>query len=188
MWVGYRIWHPCVRGFSKPDIRPCDQDGVRRPQQIGRTRGGPCRQPDLQSGRTTTNIFDAARVELLLYELRLASIGGCGPRSPSHSTRKDGSSRVHAVLAEHQMADRGRGFERHPTEARLLAGKTLARFDFEIVATVLGAQVMALASGDAWSEEGANILLFGRPGGGKSRLSPARSRPEWMARARRPHY
>jgi DNA replication protein DnaC len=35
------------------------------------------------------------------------------------------------------------------------------------------AQVMALASGDAWLEKGANILLFGPPGGGKSHLSAA---------------
>ena len=32
---------------------------------------------------------------------------------------------------------------------------------------------MALASGDAWLEKGANILLFGPPGGGKSHLSAA---------------
>jgi DNA replication protein DnaC len=35
------------------------------------------------------------------------------------------------------------------------------------------AQVMALAAGDAWLEKGANILLFGPPGGGKSHLSAA---------------
>ena len=32
---------------------------------------------------------------------------------------------------------------------------------------------MALASGDAWLAKGANILLFGPPGGGKSHLSSA---------------
>jgi len=32
---------------------------------------------------------------------------------------------------------------------------------------------MALASGDAWLGKGANILLFGPPGGGKSHLSAA---------------
>ena len=35
------------------------------------------------------------------------------------------------------------------------------------------AQVIALAAGDAWLEKGANILLFGPPGGGKSHLSAA---------------
>ena len=44
-------------------------------------------------------------------------------------------------------------------------------------------QVMALASGDAWLAKGADILLFGPPGGGKSHLSAAlEARPdrEWM--------
>src|SRR5216683_4907364 len=84
------------------------------------------------------------------------------------------AARFLAVLAEHEMADRGRRrFERHLTEARLPAGKTLATFDFEAVPMVSKAQVMALTSGDAWLEKGANILLFGPPGGGKSHLSAA---------------
>jgi hypothetical protein len=139
---------------------------------------------------TTANIVDAARVELLLYELRLTSIGGCGPSSPSNSTRKVGSSRVPAVLVEHEMADRGRrGFGRHTTEAAA-AGKTLARFDFEVVPTILKAQLIALASGDTCLEKGAISCSLRSPGGGKSRLSPARSRPgrEWVARAGRPHH
>ena len=35
------------------------------------------------------------------------------------------------------------------------------------------AQVMALAAGDARLEKGANVLLFGPPGGGKSHLAAA---------------
>ena len=35
------------------------------------------------------------------------------------------------------------------------------------------AQVMALAAGDAWLEKGANVLLFGPPGGGKSHRAAA---------------
>jgi energy-coupling factor transporter ATP-binding protein EcfA2 len=35
------------------------------------------------------------------------------------------------------------------------------------------AQVMALTAGDSWLEKGANLLLFGPPGGGKSRLAAA---------------
>lgn len=35
------------------------------------------------------------------------------------------------------------------------------------------AQVMALAAGDSWLDQGANILLFGPPGGGKSHLAAA---------------
>ena len=35
------------------------------------------------------------------------------------------------------------------------------------------AQVMALAAGDSWLEKGANLLLFGPPGAGKSHLAAA---------------
>jgi DNA replication protein DnaC len=35
------------------------------------------------------------------------------------------------------------------------------------------AQVMALCAGDEWLDKGANLLLFGPPGGGKSHLASA---------------
>ena len=35
------------------------------------------------------------------------------------------------------------------------------------------AQITAIAAGDAWLEKGANLLLFGPPGGGKSHLASA---------------
>jgi DNA replication protein DnaC len=35
------------------------------------------------------------------------------------------------------------------------------------------AQVMALTAGDSWLEKGANLILFGPPGGGKSHLAAA---------------
>jgi DNA replication protein DnaC len=35
------------------------------------------------------------------------------------------------------------------------------------------AQITAVAAGDAWLEKGANLLLFGPPGGGKSHLASA---------------
>src|SRR4029077_21209952 len=58
-------------------------------------------------------------------------------------------------------------------EARLPIGKTLASFDFEAVPMVSKAQVMALTAGDSWLEKGANLLLFGPPGAGKSHLAVA---------------
>ena len=125
---------------------------------------------------TTTNpVVDAARVELLLHELRLPSIRLMWAKLAEQSDKEGWpAARFLAVLAEHEMADRGRRrFERHLLEARLPAGKTLATFEFEAVPMVSKAQVMALASGDAWLKKGANILLFGPPGGGKSHLSAA---------------
>jgi DNA replication protein DnaC len=35
------------------------------------------------------------------------------------------------------------------------------------------AQVMAMAAGDSWLAKGANVLMFGPPGGGKSHLAAA---------------
>jgi DNA replication protein DnaC len=79
-----------------------------------------------------------------------------------------------AALAEHEIADRGRRrIERHLAEARLPVGKTLDSFDFEVVPMVSKAQVMALTAGDSWLDKGANLLLFGPPGGGKSHLAAA---------------
>ena len=84
------------------------------------------------------------------------------------------AARFLAALAEHEIADRGRRrIERHLAEARLPVGKTLASFDFEVVPMVSKAQVTALTSGDSWLEKGANLLLFGPPGAGKSHLAAA---------------
>jgi len=124
---------------------------------------------------TNNNAIDAARVELLLSELRLPSMR-LRWATLAEQSDKEGwpAARFLATLIEHEVADRSRRrMERHLAEARLPAGKTLATFDFEAVPMVSKAQVMALASGDAWLKKGANILLFGPPGGGKSHLSAA---------------
>ena len=74
---------------------------------------------------TTTNpVVDAARVELLLHELRLPSIRLMWAKLAEQSDKEGWpAARFLAVLAEHEMADRGRRrFERHLTEARLPAG------------------------------------------------------------------
>jgi energy-coupling factor transporter ATP-binding protein EcfA2 len=60
-----------------------------------------------------------------------------------------------------------------PHSARLPAGKTFDTFDFNAVPMVSKAQVTALATGDGWLDQGANILLFGPPGAGKSHLAAA---------------
>ena len=125
------------------------------------------------NGATTS--IDAARVELLLNELRLPGVKAIWPRIAAQSDKEGWpAARFLATLAEHESADRTRRrIERHMVEARLPAGKTLACFDFESVPMVSKAQVMALASGDIWLNNGANLLLFGPPGGGKSHLSAA---------------
>jgi len=124
---------------------------------------------------TTTMTVDAARVELLLSELRLPSIKAIWPRLAAQSDKEGWpAAKFLAALAEHEVADRARRrFERHLAEARLPAGKTLAAFDFEATPMLSKAQIMALAAGDVWLKAGANVLLFGPPGGGKSHLAAA---------------
>ncbi len=124
---------------------------------------------------TSKTTADAARVELLLNELRLPGVKLMWAKLAEQSDKEGWpAARFLAAIAEHEMVDRGRRrMERHLTEARLPAGKTLATFAFESVPMVSKAQVMALAAGDEWLAKGANILLFGPPGGGKSHLSAA---------------
>jgi DNA replication protein DnaC len=123
----------------------------------------------------TTDPVDAARVELLLAELRLPAIKQIWA-SLAAQADKEGwpAARFLAVLAEHEMVERSRRrIERHLAEARLPPGKTIDTFDFDAVPVVSKAQVMALAAGDAWVDRGANLILFGPPGTGKSHLAAA---------------
>jgi len=123
----------------------------------------------------TTDPVDAARIELLLAELRLPAVKAMWAKFAAQSDKEGWpAARFLAVLAEHEIADRNRRrIERHLAEARLPVGKTLASFDFDTVPMVSKAQVMALTSGDSWIENGANLLLFGPPGAGKSHLAAA---------------
>jgi DNA replication protein DnaC len=122
-----------------------------------------------------TTSIDAARVELLLNELRLPGVKAIWPKLAAQSDKEGWpAARFLAALAEHEAADRTRRrIERHMAEARLPAGKTLATFDFESVPMLSKAQAMALAAGDVWLKTGANLLLFGPPGGGKTHLGAA---------------
>ena len=124
---------------------------------------------------TKAKTIDTARVELLVAELRMPGIRAIWPRLAEQSDKEGWpAARFLAALAEAEVADRSRRrIERHLAEARLPVGKTLAAFDFEAVPMLSKAQVMALAAGDAWLEKGANVLIFGPPGGGKSHLSAA---------------
>jgi len=124
---------------------------------------------------TPANPVDTARLNLLLNELRLPAIKVLWPQFAERSDKEGWpAARFLATLAEHEIAERGRRrVERHLVEARLPAGKTFDNFDFEAVPMISKAQVTALAAGDGWLGKGANLLLFGPPGGGKSHLAAA---------------
>ena len=118
---------------------------------------------------------DAARLPLLLGELRLPTIAGLWPQFTERADREGWpSARLLAALAELELADRARRrVQRHLLEARLPPDKTLDSFDFAAVPMISRAHVTALASGDSWLDKGSNILLFGPSGSGKSHLGAA---------------
>jgi DNA replication protein DnaC len=105
------------------------------------------------------NNVDAARVELLLSELRLPGVKAIWPKLAAVADKEGWpAARFLAALAEHEAADRGqRRIARHLAEARLPAGKSLATFDFDAVPVISKAKVMALAAGDLWLKAGANL-------------------------------
>ena len=118
---------------------------------------------------------DAARLPLLLQELRLPTIAALWQPFTERADREGWpSARLLATLAELELGERARRrIQRHLLEAHLPPGKTLDSFDFASVPMVSRAHVTALASGDAWLAKGANILLFGPAATGKSHLGAA---------------
>jgi len=123
----------------------------------------------------TPDPVDTARLALLLAELRLPAVKLVWADLAAQADKEGWpAARFLAVLAEHEMAERSRRrIERHVAEAKMPPGKTIDAFDFEAVPVVSKAQVMALAAGDAWVDRGANLILFGPPGTGKSHLAAA---------------
>jgi len=121
------------------------------------------------------NTIDTTRLSLLLNDLRLPAIKEIWPQFAERSDKEGWpAARLLAALAEHEISERARRrIERHLKEARLMPGKTLENFDFEAVPMISKAQVMALCAGDVWLDKGANLILFGPPGGGKSHLCSA---------------
>ena len=123
----------------------------------------------------TNTAVDAARLSLLLSALRLPAITAVWAQFAEQADKEGWpAARFLSAITEHELAERDRRrIERHLAEARLLPGKTLDTFEFEAVPMISKAQVMALTAGDVWLEKGANLLLFGPPGGGKSHLASA---------------
>ena len=124
---------------------------------------------------STAPMIDAQRLSLMLNELRLPTIKHIWGDFAAQADKEGWpASRFLAALAEHELAERAsRRIERHLAEAHLPAGKTLDCFAFDAVPMISKAQVMALCAGDGWLEQGANLILFGPPGGGKTHLAAA---------------
>jgi DNA replication protein DnaC len=108
----------------------------------------------------------------MLGELRLPTIKRLAEDLCAQSDREGWRAhRLLEALLEHELAEREtRRLDRHRAESGLSPDKRLSNFDFAAVPRVSKAQVTALAEGTEWLDRGANVLLFGPPGVGKSHL------------------
>ncbi len=117
---------------------------------------------------------DVTCIELLLADLRLPAIKLMWPKLAEQADKEGWpAARFLAALAEHEIADRGnRRIERHLTEARLPVGKPAE------LRVRCGADGQQGAGHGACRRrqlagKGANLLLFGPSGVGKSHLAAA---------------
>ena len=124
---------------------------------------------------STAIAADAARLPLMLAELRLPTIKRLWPDLAAQSNQEGWpAERLLATLLEHELAERQiRRLQRARAASRLPAGKTLANFDFTAVPMLSKAHVMALAEMGSWIAQGHNLLAFGPPGVGKTHLVAA---------------
>lgn len=119
--------------------------------------------------------LEQATIPMLLTELRLPTIKRLWPALAEQSNKESWpAERFLTALLEHEMNEREtRRIDRHRIASVLPPDKRLANFDFTAVPTVSKAHVTALIEGDSWLEQGANLLLFGPPGVGKTHLMAA---------------
>jgi DNA replication protein DnaC len=121
----------------------------------------------------TNHKIDAARIDLLLRELRLSGIRlylSCSsPRPPTRKvarrslprrSRRTGDGRAKQTSLRAESRASAAASWKDPRHVRVRRRAMISK-----------AQVKALAGGDAWLENGANLLCFGPPGGRKSYLA-----------------
>lgn len=121
---------------------------------------------------STRSAADAARLPLMLAELRLPTIKRLWPELAEQSNREGWTAeRFLGMLLEQEVHEREtRRLARARVDSQLPADKTLMSFDFASVPAVSKAHVMALADADGWLAQGHNLLAFGPPGVGKTHL------------------
>jgi DNA replication protein DnaC len=118
------------------------------------------------------NAATQGRLALMLTELRLPTIKQLAGELCAQSDREGWPGhRLLEALLEHEMAQREvRRIARQRHDSALPPEKVLSAFEFAAVPSVSKAQIGALTEGDAWLKQGANLLLFGPPGVGKTHL------------------
>lgn len=119
---------------------------------------------------TRTKEQAAAVLPTLLKALRLPSISRNWKRLADTADR-DGwpAANLLASLLEIEMAERAsRRIQRHRDQSGLPAGKTFATFDFDAAPGIRKPHLVSLGTGNDWIDSGANLLVFGQSGTGKT--------------------
>ncbi len=112
------------------------------------------------------------RLGLMLTELRLPTIKHLAAELCVQADREGWpGTRLLEALFEHEIAQREvRRIARQRADSQLPPEKLLSSFDFAAVPSVSKAQISAMAQTPSWLGQGANLLLFGPPGAGKTHL------------------
>jgi DNA replication protein DnaC len=115
-------------------------------------------------------------------QLRLTTIGQVVPEALALAQQQEWSLQSFLVyLLEEEINQRQqRRIERYLRQAHLPPGKTLAQFDQKRLPLRLRRQIPDLVQGE-FIQQGDNILIFGRPGTGKTHLAAALAY-EWVQR------
>jgi DNA replication protein DnaC len=129
---------------------------------------------DAVTARTTTDPAGADCV-LLAKSLRLPTAAAhCEAIAETARTQDWDVLRYLAALLQDELAARSdRRIRRLLQDAQLPPNKTLGSFDFAAVPSLSKATCSALATDDSWVDQGANLLLFGPSGTGKTHLAAA---------------
>jgi DNA replication protein DnaC len=118
---------------------------------------------------------EKAVLPLLLTQLHLPTMKRLWEEMATEAEGKGWSGPKYlSNLCEHEIADRDRRrLGRHMMEAQLPKGKSLESYDFDVIAGISKAKILALASGEVWIKGGMNVLIFGPSGVGKTHLAAA---------------
>ncbi len=116
-----------------------------------------------------------AVLPLMLKQLRLPAFTSIWRDIAEQSDREGwGSSPFLATLCEHELQARNtRRMSTRLRESCLDKGKTLSTFEFSHTPKVKKPHIEALSTGEMWIKQGANLLIFGPSGVGKSHLANA---------------
>lgn len=116
-----------------------------------------------------------AVLPLMLKQLRLPTFKRFWKEIADQSDREGwGGPRFLATLCEHELQERRtRAMSARLRESCLDKGKTLATFEFGHVPMIKKPYIESLGTGATWIKQGANLLIFGPSGVGKTHLANA---------------